>query len=68
MACPFRRSSSHVVHNGAVKKGIPTRQSSVQITTADDEQENTLNIKQLSSAILILTSPPVSEIFILFIK
>lgn len=64
MACPFRRSSSHVVHNGAIKKGLPTRQSSIQITSADDEQENTLNLKQLNTAILILTTPPVSRTFL----
>lgn len=61
MACPFRRSSSHVLQNGAVKKGMPIRQSSFQVQAADDEHEATLNLKQLSSAILILTAPPVSS-------
>ncbi|XP_017775774.1 PREDICTED: head-specific guanylate cyclase [Nicrophorus vespilloides] len=61
MACPFRRSSSHVVPNGALKRSLATRQSSIQIPSHDDldeEDKNTLNLKNLSSAILILTSPP----------
>lgn len=62
MSCPFRRSSSHAVSNGALKRSMTTRQSSIQIPNAEDEEEdkNTLNLKHLSAAISILTAPSVS--------
>lgn len=63
-SCPFRRSSSHVLaSNGALKRAFTARQCSIQISTAEDaveEDKNTLNLKHLSAAILILTAPPVS--------
>lgn len=46
--------------NGALKRSLTTRQSSFQIPTAeelDDEEKNTLNLKHLSAAIKILTHP-----------
>lgn len=65
-SCPFRRSTSHV-SNGAVKRTLTPRQSSVQITMTEEleeEDKNTLNLKHLNAAILILTAPPVSQILI----
>lgn len=62
-SCPFRRASSHVLLNDVKKKGgVTSRQNSVQILTAEDEQDDctTLNLKHLSLALEILTAPPVS--------
>lgn len=61
-SCPFRRTSSHSLQNGALKKSFTSRQSSIQIPTEDqdDEDKNTLNLKHLNDAILTLTAPPVS--------
>ncbi|XP_072401486.1 head-specific guanylate cyclase [Diabrotica undecimpunctata] len=61
-ACPFRRSSgSTAVQNGggaALKRTFTTKQNSIQITDDQfDEDRNTLNLKHLNEAILILTSP-----------
>ena len=62
-ACPFRRtSSSHP--NGALKRSVTVRQSSFQVPSAEDVEEddkNTLNLKSLSAAIRILTAPQVHE-------
>ncbi|CAH1108833.1 unnamed protein product [Psylliodes chrysocephalus] len=59
MSCPFGRSPNPV-QNGAtpaLKRSFTTKQSSVQITDDDEEDRNTLNLKHLNEAILILTSP-----------
>lgn len=64
-SCPFRRTTSHV-SNGAVKRTLTPRQSSIQITMTEEleeEDKNTLNLKHLNAAILILTAPPVSKNF-----
>lgn len=75
MSCPFRRSSSHVIGAAGsgggggppaaqLKRTLTHRQSSVHIAGPDDidsEDRNTLNLKNLSTAILLLTSPPVSQ-------
>lgn len=64
MTCPFRRTSSHALANGGgTKRALTTRQSSFQIAIAEeteDEDKNTLNLKHLNAAILLLTAPPVS--------
>ncbi|XP_049826042.1 head-specific guanylate cyclase [Aethina tumida] len=59
MSCPFRRSSTSA-HNGAMKRSLTSRQNSIQIPGdyQEDEGTNTLNLKQLNAAILLLTAPP----------
>lgn len=63
-SCPFRRSSSHVIpSNGALKRAFTVRQCSIQISNAEEtegDDKNTLNLKHLSAAILLLTAPSVS--------
>lgn len=61
-SCPFRRTSSHTLPNGALKRSFTSRQSSIQIPNDDQDEEdkNTLNLKHLNDAILILTAPAVS--------
>lgn len=62
-SCPFRRTSSHSLSNGGMKRALTSRQSSIQISTVEEleeEDKNTLNLKHLNSAILLLTAPPVS--------
>ncbi|CAG9858573.1 unnamed protein product [Phyllotreta striolata] len=60
MSCPFRRTSN-TIQNGAtaaLKRSMTQKQSSIQIPDEQDEENrNTLNLKHLSEAILILTSP-----------
>ncbi|KAK9872194.1 hypothetical protein WA026_016248 [Henosepilachna vigintioctopunctata] len=68
-SCPFQRSSVHVLSNGtSLKRSLTSRQSSIQIPQGeaeqDDEDKNTLNLKHLNAAILLLTSPPVRIIFL----
>ncbi|GJQ77339.1 hypothetical protein Trydic_g20753 [Trypoxylus dichotomus] len=67
-SCPFRRATSNVSSsNGALKRTLTSRQSSVQLTVTEEVEEedrNTLNLKTLNAALMILTSPP-ALIFIL---
>lgn len=70
MSCPFRRSSTTLQNGGgvspggaALKRSFTSRQNSIQMGPNDEQEEedkNTLNLKHLNEAILILTSPPVS--------
>ncbi|KAF7272224.1 hypothetical protein GWI33_014980 [Rhynchophorus ferrugineus] len=58
MACPFQFIKDE--KNGGkrhLKRGLTTRQGSIQVALEDEEDRNTLNLKSLNSAILILTSP-----------
>ncbi|XP_044749887.1 head-specific guanylate cyclase [Coccinella septempunctata] len=62
-SCPFRRPSMYVASDGvSVKRSLTARQSSIHIPQgdleADDDDRNTLNLKHLNAAILLLTSPP----------
>ncbi|XP_063902714.1 head-specific guanylate cyclase [Zophobas morio] len=59
-SCPFRRTSSHALPNGALKRSFTSRQSSIQIPNDDQDEEdkNTLNLKHLNDAIVTLTAPP----------
>lgn len=69
-SCPFRRASTHVAPSTAavLKRSLTAaRQSSVQIPNEElsalqdleeEQDRNTLNLKHLSAAILLLTSPP----------
>ncbi|XP_050303714.1 head-specific guanylate cyclase-like [Anthonomus grandis grandis] len=60
MSCPFQRiKSDKTAAKGQLKRALTTRQGSVQIPLEDEEEDkNTLNLKHLNSAILILTNPP----------
>lgn len=65
MSCPFRRMSSQ--GSGSTKATSLQRQSSVQPATSITDievpvPEDTLNLKHLSEAIQLLTSPTVSYI------
>lgn len=72
MSCPFRRSSTNPQDGGSIgvsgggailKRSFTSRQNSIQMGPNDeqeDEDTNTLNLKNLNEAILILTSPSVS--------
>lgn len=62
MECPLREMSVSVGTDAKVfKKKVNTRQNSFQMLNDDPEEGNeTLNLKHLSQAIIILTSPPVS--------
>ncbi|XP_045480514.1 head-specific guanylate cyclase [Harmonia axyridis] len=64
-SCPFRRPSTHASSadgSASVKRSLTARQASIQIPQGDqeseDEDRNTLNLKHLNAAILLLTSPP----------
>lgn len=63
-SCPFQKTASSVsTSNGALKKSFSSRQSSMQLVATDEvdeEDRNTLNLKTLNAALLILTAPPVS--------
>lgn len=70
MSCPFRWSSvssqdGGVSSGGAkLKRSFTSRQNSIQLGPNDEQEEedtNTLNLKHLNEAILILTSPSVSN-------
>lgn len=80
MSCPFRRSSTALQNDGggggggsggaALKRSFTSRQNSIQMGPNDEQEEedkNTLNLKHLNEAILILTSPPVSVTRILIL-
>ncbi|XP_066257078.1 head-specific guanylate cyclase [Euwallacea similis] len=60
MACPFPRSRAEKAGaKSHLKRALTTRQGSVQIALEEEEEvKNTLNLKHLSSAILVLTNPP----------
>ncbi|KAL1509679.1 hypothetical protein ABEB36_004384 [Hypothenemus hampei] len=58
MACPFQRVKVEV-GNKNLKRASTTRQGSLQIALEEEEEDkNTLNLKHLNTAILILTNPP----------
>ncbi|KAH0999968.1 hypothetical protein HUJ04_008201 [Dendroctonus ponderosae] len=60
MACPFQQlQSSKSSGKAPIKRALTTRQGSLQIPIEEEEEDkNTLNLKHLNSAILILTNPP----------
>lgn len=62
MACPFQQLQGCKSSGKApLKRALTTRQGSLQIPIEEEEEDkNTLNLKHLNSAILILTNPPVS--------
>ncbi|KAG5889200.1 hypothetical protein JTB14_000625 [Gonioctena quinquepunctata] len=65
MSCPFRRSSTSTQNGGAaLKRSFTSRQNSFQVGPEEQEEEdkNTLNLKHLNEAILILTAPTLSII------
>ncbi|XP_030745740.1 head-specific guanylate cyclase [Sitophilus oryzae] len=64
MACPFqsfRGESSQGGSGGAsrprLSRSLTRRQGSIQVAMEDEEDKNTLNLKNLNAAILTLTSP-----------
>ncbi|XP_057661491.1 head-specific guanylate cyclase isoform X2 [Diorhabda carinulata] len=61
MSCPFQRpfGTSNVQNGGAaLKRSFTTKQNSIQINDDQfEEDRNTLNLKHLNEAILILTCP-----------
>uniref|UniRef100_A0AAR5P8J5 Reverse transcriptase domain-containing protein n=1 Tax=Dendroctonus ponderosae TaxID=77166 RepID=A0AAR5P8J5_DENPD len=61
MACPFQQlQSSKSSGKAPIKRALTTRQGSLQIPIEEEEEDkNTLNLKHLNSAILILTNPPI---------
>ncbi|KAJ8927132.1 hypothetical protein NQ314_020405, partial [Rhamnusium bicolor] len=59
MSCPFRQSSTGPQNvTASVKRSFTSRQNSFQVLNDDLEDKNTLNLKHLNKAILILTAPP----------
>ncbi|KAG5863959.1 hypothetical protein JTB14_011139 [Gonioctena quinquepunctata] len=65
MSCPFRRSSTSTQNGGAaLKRSFTSRQNSFQVGPEEQEEEdkNTLNLKHLNEAILILTAPTAYKI------
>lgn len=65
MACPFQRVKCEKTGGKSqLKRALTTRQGSLQIALEEEEEDkNTLNLKHLNSAILILTNPPVSKMY-----
>ncbi|CAH1174093.1 unnamed protein product [Phaedon cochleariae] len=62
MSCPFRRPSFSTQQNGgaAFKRSLTSRQDSIQVggeEPQEEEDKNTLTLKHLNEAILVLTSP-----------